>query len=255
MTRRDTIIIAVFINAAILIALFVSAMRSGKSDEKELATAPEATQKAIELPLAKADIKPELKPSEVGKTEIKAAEGDEVDLVLKQFAQSAPQLAQTPAPEALAAAQPQQPGAPVDFAQDLNALMTPSAPPVVAAAPTATEAAASVINVTVKKGDALEKIARAHKTTVREIMRLNNLKNANLRVGQVLKVSQGSGRQKAAGASSSAGTPKYYTVKNGDNPWTIAVKNHLKVEELLRLNHMDEQKARHLKAGDKIRIQ
>lgn len=253
MTRRDTIIIAVFINAAILIALFVSAMRSGKSDDKELAALPETSQKVMDLPLAKAEVKPELKPVEVAAPQIKTAEGDEVDLVLKQFAQSAPQLAQNAQPEAIAA----QPAASVDFAQDLQALMVdPAASQVASVAPAQT--VASVIEVTVKKGDVLEKIARAHKTTVREIMRLNNLKNANLKIGQVLKVSQGNARQKPAATPAvikSEGAAKYYTVKNGDNPWTIAVKNQMKLEELLRLNNMDEQKARRLKAGDKIRIQ
>lgn len=48
---------------------------------------------------------------------------------------------------------------------------------------------------------------------------------------------------------------KYYTVKNGDNPWTIAVKNHMKVDELLKLNHLDADKAKRLKPGDQLRIQ
>ncbi len=47
---------------------------------------------------------------------------------------------------------------------------------------------------------------------------------------------------------------KYYIVKHGDNPWTIAVKNKIKVEELLRLNNLDESKAKKLKPGDQLRI-
>jgi nucleoid-associated protein YgaU len=47
---------------------------------------------------------------------------------------------------------------------------------------------------------------------------------------------------------------KYYIVKSGDNPWSIAIKNHIKFDELLRLNHLDEDKAKKLKPGDKLRI-
>lgn len=250
MTRRDTIIIAVFINAAILVALFISAVRSKDSEEKTFAIAPEMSEKVSELPLANADIKSDLKPVENPKSEIRAAEGDEVDLVLKQFAQSAPQLAQAPQPEALSV----QAAPAVDFAQDLQALMLPTAPQV---ATPIRESAFSrpAIEVVVRKGDALEKIARANKTTVSEIMRLNGLKNANLKIGQILKITPGASSKKAsAPVQGEVSSPKYYTVKNGDNPWTIAVKNHLKVEELLRLNNMDEQKARHLKPGDQLRI-
>ncbi|NBO24125.1 MAG: LysM peptidoglycan-binding domain-containing protein [Chlamydiae bacterium] len=46
----------------------------------------------------------------------------------------------------------------------------------------------------------------------------------------------------------------YYTVKNGDNPWTIATKNHIKVEELLKLNGLDSTKAKKIKPGDRLRI-
>ena len=36
----------------------------------------------------------------------------------------------------------------------------------------------------------------------------------------------------------------YYTVKCGDNPWTIAMKHHMKVEELLKLNNLDNKSAK-----------
>lgn len=48
---------------------------------------------------------------------------------------------------------------------------------------------------------------------------------------------------------------KYYTVKSGDNPWSIAVKNKIKLDQLLKLNDLNEEKARRLKPGDKLRIQ
>ncbi len=251
MTRKDTIIIAVFVNAAILVALFISAMRSNRSEDQQPTVAVESTQKVVDIPLAKTDNKADPKSAEpvIAKNEIKSAEGDEVDLVLKQFAQSAPAIAATPTPsETVATAQ-----APaLDFAADLQTF-TPAASEgqnqAIAAIP------AALIDVTVKKGDALEKIARAHRTTVKDIMRINNLSNANLHIGQVLKVSPGTRKTAttSAAAAKSEG-PKYYTVKAGDNPWTIAVKNHMKLEELLKLNNLDQDKARRLKAGDKLRI-
>lgn len=48
--------------------------------------------------------------------------------------------------------------------------------------------------------------------------------------------------------------PEFYTVQNGDSPWKIAKKCNIKVEDLLRLNNLDEEKARNLKIGQKLRI-
>jgi LysM repeat protein len=106
----------------------------------------------------------------------------------------------------------------------------------------------------------LEKIARSHHISVQELMRINKLSSSNLRIGQVLKVPASAVAARVAPAKAQSDTsPKetgvqMYTVKTGDNPWTIAVKNHMKVEDLLRLNNMDEAKARKLKPGDQIRI-
>jgi LysM repeat protein len=112
----------------------------------------------------------------------------------------------------------------------------------------------------VKKGDTLEKIARAHHTTVDEIIKLNHLPSSFLRVGQVLKLPA----EKTLSAKTAKSAmpeklkqdtgPDYYTVKVGDNPWMIAIKHHLKLEELLKLNGLNEEKARKLKPGDRLRI-
>jgi len=96
--------------------------------------------------------------------------------------------------------------------------------------------------VAVKKGDNLDKIAKANHCSVSEIMKCNNLSHTVLQIGQVLKIpSKGQSVQAASGGE------KFYTVKQGDNPWTIAVKNQIKVEELLRLNNLNEEKARRLR--------
>jgi LysM repeat protein len=99
--------------------------------------------------------------------------------------------------------------------------------------------------VIVRAGDTLEKIAKSYGLSVEEIMRANHLIDSRLQIGQVLKLTK----------VSKKGPEKFYTVKNGDNPWTIAMKNHMKVDELLRLNNLDEEKAKRLKPGDQLRIQ
>lgn len=124
---------------------------------------------------------------------------------------------------------------------------------VVASAPTAT------VQVVVKKGDALEKIARAHGTNVEEIMRANKLSSTRLQIGQVLKVPPKQQKSypiatERAEERSSEVMEEFYIVKSGDSPWTIAAKNHMSVEALLSLNELDEQKAKRLKAGDRLRI-
>jgi peptidoglycan DL-endopeptidase LytF len=145
------------------------------------------------------------------------------------------------------------------FADDLKAFAAlPEVTPALLPAVT-TISQAEYAEIKVKKGDVLEKIAKQHRTTVDQIIALNKLPSTNLRIGQTLKIPQGKSStatpaiQTAQNAASSAS--KYYVVKNGDNPWTIAVKNHMKVDELLKLNNLDQEKARKLKPGDKLLIQ
>lgn len=104
--------------------------------------------------------------------------------------------------------------------------------------------------VVVKKGDTLDKIAKAHKTTIDEILRINQLQSTFLRVGQVLKVP--APKQKAESAVTKE--IDYYIVKVGDTPWTIAHKHNMKVDELLKLNNLNSEKARRLKPGDRLKV-
>lgn len=234
MTRKDTILVAALINAGLLIVLFVSALKNTEDSEK--------------VAFQKDTI--EVAPREVvAYNEPKKIAGDEVDLVLKQYTQ--PDPLQVPVVA-------EAPSAP-NFVEDLQGIV--QAAPVQTVAAPAINISSSVeaplwIEVKVKKGDVLEKIARQHRTTVTEIMKTNHLSSTQLKIGQVLKIASSSKETSAPKAEpavlDSAG--KFYTVKSGDSPWTIAVKNHMKVEDLLKLNNMTEEKARKLRPGDQIRI-
>jgi peptidoglycan endopeptidase LytF len=228
MSRRDMIIIAVLLNAGLLIILFATSLKTG-NDEMQ-------PQIAVATPKVEEQSTPTLPVA------------DEVDQMLRQY---------TTPPVAIST----EPSAP-NFAADLQAIAAPVSPEIVAA-PTSTLASTfeqASVNVEegfkeikVKKGDVLERIARNHHVKVDDIMKLNALSSTRLKIGQTLKIPNKSGTKSHLDPISE-GAVKYYTIKVGDNPWTIAVKNHMKVEELLKLNNLDDEKARRLKPGDKIRI-
>ncbi len=257
MNRRDIIIISVLINAGVLIVLFASAIKSSPGEEL-VATAESRVQETIDVPFKK---------------EIPVAAVDEVDQALHQYSQNAIVAASaTQVPE-----QSAQVSASTSFAEDLKLIAQPEEAPSVPAAqkpftqtlvaPIAplSKTAPDFTEIKVKKGDVLEKIARHHHTTVAEVMKINKLTSTNLRIGQLLKIPNKT-MSKAETSAISFSAPeassltsetgaKYYTVKKGDSPWTIAVKNHIKVENLLKLNNMSEEQARRLKPGDQLRIQ
>jgi len=107
------------------------------------------------------------------------------------------------------------------------------------------------MEVVVKKGDSLEKIAKKYNTTVSEITRINDLPNSFLRIGQVLFLEKNPKVKRVVKVQNSK---NFYIVKPGDNPWTISMKHRMKVEDLLRLNNLDDRKAKRLRPGDKLKI-
>ncbi len=246
MSRRDTIIVAVLVNAGLLIVLFASALKSQPASQEYAAAPKESFQE---------------KPAFAFKKETARVPGDEVDQALHQFAHATPP-ASVPAPSS-------------DFADDLKMTAVSETPATLPSlphpnvqtliAPISPQTNDSMfIEVKVKKGDVLEKIARHNHSTVAEIVKVNKLSNTNLRIGQVLKIPTRTIKKvetstisysSSETSSHTEESSKFYTVKKGDSPWTIAVKNHLKVEDLLKLNNMNEDQARHLKPGDQIRIQ
>ena len=91
----------------------------------------------------------------------------------------------------------------------------------------------------VEKGDSLWKISRKFNITVEELIKINNLSNLTLKIGQALLV------------------PKrpieddYYTVKSGDTLWSIAKSNNIEVSELKELNDLNSNL---LSVGQKLKI-
>jgi LysM repeat protein len=250
MSRRDTIIVAALINAGLLIILFVSALKN-PSPSETLVMAPESlSHHSLETSI---------------KSDVKTVMGDEVDQVLSQYSKQNPLqpapvtlVAETPVAvenqQVVAVATPTE-----NFVDDLNALTKATEQVATQDVSVVTAPFATFVEVKVKKGDVLEKIARGHQCSVQEIMKVNKLSSTNLKIGQVLRIPSKllagpSAIKNQTPASTTDSAFKYYVVKSGDNPWTIAVKNHIKVEELLKLNNMDEAKARKLKPGDQIRI-
>ena len=199
MNRRDTIVISVLVNMALLVVLFVVAIKPSTSVE-----------------IAKVNLNQEKKVTVEEKPSL-----DQVDNLLSKFV-----------------AQETKAEAPVIPAKAEEIMIIPPS---------------NSREIIVKQGDSLEKLAKIYHTSVHEIMKLNRLSDSKLHIGQILYVPKT--EDPVPTTVPVKGEAKYYVVKHGDNPWTIAIKNGLKVEELLKLNGLDESKAKKLKPGDKLRIQ
>lgn len=242
MSRKDTIIVAVLVNAGLLIVLFASALKSGGVSQP--------------IALNSSAPKQELALKEEPFFPIK----EKADFAAQPLAQSSiipptVVMGQTPS---------------VNFVEDLKAFTLPEPSASVVESQSAKKSVAvqadhppSVVEFKVKKGDVLEKIARHHHITVAELMRVNQLTSTNLKIGQVLKIPTSTAKLLQSSpepvvssqvVTEKDSSSKYYIVKKGDNPWTIAVKNHMKVDELLKLNHLSEEQARRLKPGDQLQI-
>lgn len=90
------------------------------------------------------------------------------------------------------------------------------------------EPSINTINYTVKKGDSLYSIANKYGTSVSNIIKLNNLTNNNLSIGQVLKIP----------TNNVNSTNNTYTVKKGDNLYSIARNFNTTVNEIKRKNNL-----------------
>lgn len=222
MNRKNTILIAVMINAGLLAVLLIAALTT--QEELPAPTTVVGREETLELPkfdeLAMVQDLPALVMSGMPKTT------EIIPLSEPPLHKLPPLISSEPAP----APQP---------------IATPKLEPL---------PAVHLDEITVKKGDNLERIARANHTTVDEIIKLNHLPSSFLKIGQVLKIPRERSLAKGQEKKPAELGPEYYTMKVGENPWAIAIRHHMKLDELLRLNGLNEEKARKLKPGDRLRI-
>ena len=87
---------------------------------------------------------------------------------------------------------------------------------------------------TVKQGDSLYSIARKYNTTVDALKDLNNLTTNNLSIGQSLRIPEEYTKEE------DMLPPNYinYTVKKGDNIYSIARNNNISVDTLIQDNSL-----------------
>ena len=93
---------------------------------------------------------------------------------------------------------------------------------------TSTPSVENYVIYEVKKGDSLWKIANNNNTTVDDLIKLNNLTNLTLQIGDKIKVP----------VSQDEKPMKVYTVKSGDTLWSIAKSNGVSVDELKSTNNL-----------------
>lgn len=112
-----------------------------------------------------------------------------------------------------------------------------------------------IVDITVVKNDTLEALSRKHNSSVDKIIAYNHLKSPLLKIGQKLEIPQNITVIKdKIEPKKEVDITEFYTVKVGDNPWTIAMKHHMKVSALLKLNNLDDRSSRKIKPGDKLRV-
>lgn len=288
MSKRDTIIIALLVNASLLALLFMLAVNTeedGVFEHSDASIAFTAEGKSQTLDKSKSS---ETKTSSIKNGPITVVLkdtnfNDEVDSFLKDLAaeerSEQPSIAVDDDGYIKLSKEPSSP------IQNTKKEMAQSSQKVYQNNQHANQAIVEdyqnswdqhYVDVTVKRGDALEKIARSNGTSVEAIKRANNLSSAKLSVGQVLRIpikksleTADIASQKTKPAQSQVAalptkelekkiTPStdavYYTIKSGDSPWKIAKQNNVPFEDLLKLNNLDEESARTLKIGDRIRV-
>ena len=229
MSRRDTIIVAVLINTGLLAVLFMMAVHT---DFQEFPA--KNLEGGRELALAE-NAAPIKEPAKQEPVPFPIVEKDEIDQVLKNY--------KNPSSEPVTSVVKKEEPAQWELPPTRNLLVAEKAP--------------SYVEITVKKGDYLEKIAKANGTTVSAILKANQLPSPRLSVGQVLRIplaEEGERSPRTVAKDTALVEPVYYTLRSGDNPWKIAKQFHVGFGELLRLNDLDEEKARNLKPGDVLRV-
>lgn len=105
-----------------------------------------------------------------------------------------------------------------------------------------------ILKIKVKRGDTLAKLAIKYRTSISEIIELNNIQNRNLiYTGEILKIPYSTEDQK--------GETNHiiYTIKRGDTLTKIAKEFNVSISEIVRLNDIIDPNL--IYAGDKLRIE
>lgn len=237
MNRRHIILISVLINCGLLALLFLTAVKN----EQEFQGDAEIQTLAQTSPIqSNSASKPE---KAVDSLYVESLPIDEVDHVLKEY------LPEMPV-ETILSGESSHMEAPEIVEPSFSIATAEGSKPT------------KTVDVIVKRGDALDKIARANHTTASQIRKLNGLSSDKLKIGQTLKVPVGTAKvkevepikTKPSMIVDASQDPVYYLIKSGDNPWKIAKQYNVKFEDLLKLNNLDEERAKNLKIGDKIRV-
>lgn len=113
---------------------------------------------------------------------------------------------------------------PLSVKEPDNSITQPTLP----TGPSSTTPVESYIIYEVKKGDSLWKIANDNNTTVNDLIKLNNLSNLTLQIGDKIKIP----------TSQDEKPTRIYIVKSGDTLWSIAKANGVSVNELKSANNL-----------------
>jgi membrane-bound lytic murein transglycosylase D len=104
----------------------------------------------------------------------------------------------------------------------------------------------------VRRGETLSVIARRYRTTMSELVALNNLRSRHrIRVGQVLRL-PGGGSAPVAVARVAAPDDGIYRVRRGDNLHTISQRFGVSEQDLVRWNRLRNRN--HLAVGQRLRV-
>ncbi|AUD12759.1 MULTISPECIES: LysM peptidoglycan-binding domain-containing protein [unclassified Planococcus (in: firmicutes)] len=136
-------------------------------------------------------------------------------------------------------------------------LTSPAAASTPAPSAPAAPAAAKTSTYTVKAGDTLYKVAKAHATSVAKIQQLNNLSNSTIHVGQKLKVSGTASAVVASPSPAPAAPPAQantttYRVVSGDTLSKISRSYKVSVTQLMSWNNLSTS---NIRVGQVLKIQ
>lgn len=97
------------------------------------------------------------------------------------------------------------------------------------------------LEYTVEKGDSLWKISQKYNATVDDILKINDLKNSTIKIGDKLLIPK-----------NSVDSEKMYIVKKGDTLWSISQSTGVKVEKIKELNKLSSNL---LTVGQELKLQ